>query len=87
MYEVLYSKRKDIFGYFKISAIRTLPWEWGDKELDANEFGVLKLDLTAQQITDWSNLNKYCVNDTEDNIMETLVEYQRKRAEYIRKPK
>jgi hypothetical protein len=73
--KILYSKRNDIFGYFKISAIKSDDWVFGEGEL-TDDFGVLELDLTEQQIIDWENLNKYCVNEDEDDITETPEEYQ-----------
>jgi len=64
-------------GYKKISAIQEDVHSFGSAELDSNNFGILLADVTAEQITDWANLNKYCVNETEDAIIETPVEFQR----------
>lgn len=62
-------------GYKKISAIKLNDWTWGDGE-SLETFNILTLDMTVEQITDWENFNKYCVNEDEDDIEETPEEYQ-----------
>jgi len=75
MVEILYNKHKEVFGYYKISAIRAEGYSWGKKEL-GKDFGILKLDIKEEELRDWNKLKKYCVNESEDGITETPEKYK-----------
>lgn len=75
MKEILYIKNKELFGYRKICAIKEVDFEWGEEELNENNFGILKIIITDDKIIDWQNKNKYCVNNDETKIIETPEEY------------
>lgn len=73
--QVLYSKHYPD-GYKRIAAIEVVIHQWGSEELNPDKFGIVILELTKQQIADFWNLNKYCVNETEDGLVETPIEFQ-----------
>jgi len=73
--DILYVKDKSKFGYHKITAIKDHGWQWGSGELDGT-FGIITKTISDEKIQDWANTNKYCINDDEDGITETPVEYQ-----------
>lgn len=81
MFEILYSKRKDVFGYNKIVAIKPLLWNWGEGEKDNSNFGIVNLDVTNEQKSEVENLNKWCLNDSYDTFIETPTEFQTKTEE------
>ena len=68
-------------GYKKISAIKEPTFIFGDNERVATEFGIVKLDVTGDEIYEYDNYNKWCVNETEDGLVETPEEYQKPEIE------
>jgi len=74
--KILYSKNKDLYGYFKIVAIKPDDFIFGSEELNENNFGILNADITEAKTKAWSKNNKYCVNNAEAAIIITPVEYQ-----------
>jgi hypothetical protein len=76
MYEVLFTKRIDLFGYNKIISIKSLNWNWTEAERDASNFSIINLELADTQKREIENNNKWGINATYDGLIETPVEYQ-----------
>lgn len=59
-YDILYTTRDDVFGYCKIIAVKTEGSEWGDGEINNDNFSLVTLDLTPEQLSD-VNFNRVCM--------------------------
>ena len=75
--KILYCKNKEAFGYYKITAIKPDDFIFGSEEMNEDNFGILNKDMTVEEIAEWENKNKYCVNATKTGIKLTPDEYLR----------
>jgi len=80
MTQIILYKKNFPAGYNLIVAIKSIIWNWGSGEVNPEDFGMVTLDITEEQIADWENQNKYCVNKELNGIEETPIEYQRQKA-------
>jgi hypothetical protein len=61
----------------QISIIKPDDWVFGSGELDDKVFGILKCDLSEEQVKDFHNNKSFRVNDKEDDIIENKEEDKR----------
>lgn len=74
--EILFVKDKKKFGYKKIVAIKPVGWKWGEGELNNPLFGIVQMEITDEQVSEFYNNNKWCVSDDEQELDITEIQFR-----------